>query len=98
MNGRVTCVGVPARRRGTRVICYFRRRVCIWTGTNLTIRILPHWPLRLRPFASLRIVMSELFLVFYDRPTGTARPPRVLGWFVNFLYVYYTVYLYIHVA
>ena len=34
MNGRVTCVGVPARRRGTRVICYFRRRVCIWTGTE----------------------------------------------------------------
>ena len=34
MNGRVTCVGVPARRRGTRVICYFRRRVCTWTGTE----------------------------------------------------------------
>ena len=41
MNGRVTCVGVPARRRGTRVICYFRRRVCIWTGTNQQSPILP---------------------------------------------------------
>ena len=38
MNGRVTCVGVPARRRGTRVICYFRRRVCICDldGNELT--------------------------------------------------------------
>ena len=83
MNGRVTCVGVPARRRGTRVICYFRRRVCTWTGTerigsadNVTGARsgTAHWPLR--PFASLRI-MSELFLVFYDRVPPA--PPGLLG-------------------
>ena len=34
----------------------------------------PHWPLR--PFASLRI-MSELFLVFYDRVPPA--PPGLLG-------------------
>ena len=77
MNGRVTCVGVPARRRGTRVICYFRRRVCIWTGTNQQsgyYRIPgPHC----EPRASLRIVMSELFLVFYDRVPPA--PPGLLG-------------------
>ena len=39
MNGRVTCVGVPARRRGTRVICYFRRPgpcICDLDGNELT--------------------------------------------------------------